>query len=367
MLVNLFMEVFNMSDSKKNLISVLKIICFALVFVFVFLTLTYIMRPINANIKNIAGFYSEEDNTLDMVYIGGSAAFVYWEPLKAYEEYGIASYNYAFNSVQAETYIYSIKEVLKTQNPELIIIDARAFQYRDDQEKGPNSPFYYNFTTSLPFSWNRFNYIENTVPKYLQEDTLAYHFDIMKYHTRNDIFDFKTSIKMMLGIYRNEYKGFDFYPWVGSIERQDFQTDKETPISNETKEILDELLSFMKTVDTKFLFVVSPYSMSVNDKQNFNYIQKIIEETGYPFLDANEFYDEMNLDFDTNFYNVNHVNIFGAEKYTEFLADYLKENYDLPDRREDPTYESWDDLLGNWHKQVNVTKEEINKLIKEGS
>lgn len=356
-----------MSDSKKNLISVLKIICFALVFVFVFLTLTYIMRPINANIKNIAGFYSEEDNTLDMVYIGGSAAFVYWEPLKAYEEYGIASYNYAFNSVQAETYIYSIKEVLKTQNPELIIIDARAFQYRDDQEKGPNSPFYYNFTTSLPFSWNRFNYIENTVPKYLQEDTLAYHFDIMKYHTRNDIFDFKTSIKMMLGIYRNEYKGFDFYPWVGSIERQDFQTDKETPISNETKEILDELLSFMKTVDTKFLFVVSPYSMSVNDKQNFNYIQKIIEKTGYPFLDANEFYDEMNLDFDTNFYNVNHVNIFGAEKYTEFLADYLKENYDLPDRREDPTYESWDDLLGNWHKQVNITKEEINKLIKEGS
>ncbi len=355
-----------MSDSKKNLISVLKIICFALVFVFVFLTLTYIMRPINANIKNIAGFYGEEDNTLDMVYIGGSATFVYWEPLKAYEEYGIASYNYAINSVQAETYIYSIKEVLKTQNPELIIIDARAFQYRDDVKRGPTTAHYYNFTTGLPFSKNRFDYIEDNVPKYLKEDTLAYHFDLIKYHTRREDFDFKTSIKMMLGTYENEYKGFGFYQQVASIEKQNFKTTKELAVSDETKKILNDLLDFMKTVDTEFLFVVSPYSMPIKDKQKFNYVQKIIEEAGYPFLDANEFYDEMNLDFDTNFYNVNHVNIFGAEKYTEFLADYLKENYDLPDRREDPTYESWDDLLGNWHKQVNITKEKINKLIKEG-
>ena len=30
-------------------------------------------------------------------------------------------------------------------------------------------------------------------------------------------------------------------------------------------------------------------------------------------LNANEYYDEMNLDFSTDFYNKNHVNLFGAK------------------------------------------------------
>ena len=43
----------------------------------------------------------------------------------------------------------------------------------------------------------------------------------------------------------------------------------------------------------------------------------------------------MQLNFDTDFYNENHVNIFGADKYTDFLIAYLKEHYNLPDRRKD--------------------------------
>ena len=72
----------------------------------------------------------------------------------------------------------------------------------------------------------------------------------------------------------------------------------------------------------------------------------------------------MGLDFDTDLYNSTHVNIFGADKYTDFLSNYLKTNYNLPDRREDKNYQEWFDLLENWNKQVNSTKAEINKLIK---
>ena len=97
-LVNLYMEVFNMKEYKKNIIDITKIVIFLVLFVLIFIFLTYIMKPINVNLKNIAGFYSEDKNSLDMVYIGGSAAFVYWQPLKAYEDEGITSYNFAINS-----------------------------------------------------------------------------------------------------------------------------------------------------------------------------------------------------------------------------------------------------------------------------
>ena len=124
-----------MRECKKNIIDITKILIFLILFVLIFIFLTYIMKPINVNLKNIAGFYNEEKNSLDMVYIGGSAAFVYWQPLKAYEDEGIASYNFAVNSIQEESYKYMIKEVLEYQNPKLILIDARAYSYRDNEKK----------------------------------------------------------------------------------------------------------------------------------------------------------------------------------------------------------------------------------------
>ena len=352
-------------STKSNIIAISKIIIFIILFIIIFVILTYIMKPINVNLKNITGFYGEDKNSLDMVYIGGSAAFVYWQPLKAYEEEGITSYNYSINSVQAENYIYMIKEVLKTQNPKLIVLDARAFQYRDIEDRGPNATRYYNLTTGLPFSKNRYNFIENNVPKYLNQDTLAFHFDLLKYHTNRDELDIKTSLKMMLGIYKNNYKGAAVYQRVAPIEQQEFKTNERTAISLETEKILIELLEYIKTIDCEFLFVVSPYSMPKEDKEKFNYIEEKIENNGFKFLDVNEYYDEMQLDFNTNFYDVNHANILGAEKYTYFLEKYIKENYILPDRRVDSNYKSWDKLLKNWHKQIDKTKDKINKMIEE--
>ena len=36
-----------------------------------------------------------------------------------------------------------------------------------------------------------------------------------------------------------------------------------------------------------------------------------------------------------------HMNPRGAAKVTAWIGDYLRRNYDLPDRREDPAYENW--------------------------
>ena len=56
----------------------------------------------------------------------------------------------------------------------------------------------------------------------------------------------------------------------------------------------------------------------------------------------------IDLDPETDFYNRGHVNFYGAEKFTDVLAAYLHENYDLPDRRNDPVaQEHWDGLYEN--------------------
>lgn len=345
--------------------SILIIIFIIISFIFI-RVMTYIMKPSRVDLNNIAGFYGEDKNTLDMVYIGGSAAFQYYAPLRAFEQEGIASYDYASKTIQPELYKTMIKEIFKTQNPKLIVIDARCFQYRE-KDQPPTEAAYRNLLTGMPLSLNKIECIYNNVEKYLNEGEASYCFDIIKYH--RDLQDEKINdqIKMAFNMYRNPFKGFEFYPDVKKQIMIKNDTKKKTSVSEETEKILIDLLEYCKTTECNYLFVVSPYVEQEEHKENFNYISEIINQYGYNFLDANDFYNQMEMDFNTDLYNHNHVNIFGAEKYTDFMTDYIKNNYNLPDRREDENYKDWFDLLDNWHKQVDNTKAEINKLIEEST
>lgn len=348
---------------KNIIIHGFKILSFIFIFCLLFAFLTYFKKPWNYDLQNIAGFYGEKKNSLEMVYIGGSANFVYWEPLKAWEDYGITSYNFGADTIQPELYRYMIEEVLKHQNPKLIIIDARAFQYRDIDQP-PTEAAYRNVLMGTPLNYNKYKFIKENVPKYLKDKTISYNFDLVKYHSNVEFSSLGGSIKMMFQLYQNPLKGFYFVPNVKKMKKEKFLTEKVTPISIETTKILKSLLDYIKTKNIEVLFVVSPYIEIESEKENFNYIQSIIESEGYNFLDSNEYSKEMNIDYNMDFYNYSHVNIFGADKYTEFLSKYLKENYKINDKRKNSSYLNWNLLLENWHYQVDYNKNLIIETTK---
>lgn len=350
---------------KRILRWVILILIFIIIsFWFIKIT-TYIMKPSSVDLENIAGLYGEKKNSLDMVYIGGSASFVYWEPLRAFEKEGIVSYDFGANTIQPELYKTMIKEVLKTQKPELILIDARAFQYRE-KDQPPTEVAYRNVLTGMPMSINKIQFINNNVKKYLnEEDNTSYYFDIIKYHRELKGLSINNQIEMCFNTYENKNKGFYFVPKVEKQRIPTPKTDNKTPVATETEAILIDLLDYISTTDCNYLFVVSPYIEEETHKENFNYIADIIKKYGYNFIDSNDYYDEMKINFDTDLYNDAHVNIFGADKYTDFLIQYLKKNYNLPNRKDDDKYKAWLELLPEWNKQVEQTKNIINQLKKE--
>ena len=347
---------------KKNILNIIGIIFFLISTAIIYIALTYYRKPDSVDLQNIAGFYGEKENTLDVVYIGGSASFVYWEPLKAYEDAGITSYLFGANSISAELYEYMVREVYSKQNPNLIIIDARAFEYRDDYFE-PNDISYYNVLTGTPLNKNKINFINKNVPKYLNQNVNDFIFDLNKYHTSNSLVSVKDRYRIMKQTYKNRKKGFFFVPKAQRQQKQKTKTKEIKELSKETTQILEDLITELKKHDAEVLFIVSPYVETKEEKKEYNYIEKIITESGYDFLDTNDYIKEMKIDYDTDFYNYNHVNIFGAEKYTTYLTKYLKNNYKLLDRRIDKNYKSWDKLLNDWNEQVKTTKEQTQKII----
>ena len=75
----------------------------------------------------------------------------------------------------------------------------------------------------------------------------------------------------------------------------------------------------------------------------------------------------MNLDYSVDFYNENHVNYYGADKYTNFLAKFIKSKYEIPDRRNDSNYSDWNNIMSDWENNVLNDKEQINAIIGEES
>ncbi|MBO4815849.1 MAG: hypothetical protein J5507_02735 [Clostridia bacterium] len=355
-----------MEKIKKSIIPIIKIISFICLFILLFTYISYMSKPMKIDLQNIAGLYGEKENSIDVVYIGGSACFVYYEPLKAWEDYGIVVYDYGANTIMPEIYKNMIIEVLKTQKPKLIILDSRAFQYREDENISHNHPSevaYRNTLTGMKFSLNKINFIKNNIKKYIEDDKLSYYFDLIKYH--KTISYNKQNLEMMQGKYKMPYRGFHFVKKHLSLKKQNFKTDERENLPEETNKIFDELLEYIKQTNTDYLFVVSPYIEEIEHKKIFNTIEEKVNEYGYKFLDANEYTDAMSLDYNTDFYNNGHINIFGADKYTDFLSKYIIENYEIPNRKEDKEYEYMNENLEEWHKEVENTKNAIYKIIEE--
>ena len=354
----------------KKVIPILRIISFILILILLIYTLSYIGKPFNWDNVRIAGMYAEKNNSLDIVYIGGSAAFVYYAPIQSWEKKGFVAYDYAANTIEAELYKPLIKEMLKTQSPKVIIIDARAFQYRDKDGIDAQPPWevpYRNILTGMRLSKNKIEFITHNVGKYISDKKLSYFFDIIKYHDLiiKNMEEKIPSLRMMLGQYKSPHNGFQFIHSVKEIPRYSFMTDKKKQVSSDTESILIDLLDYLDSAKLNCLFVVSPYAEKMEHKAIFNYVQEIIENRGYRFLDANEYTDDMNLDFSCDFYNETHVNIYGAEKYTDFLNDYLERNYAIPNHKNEPEYSYMDEYLPAWHSDVNAAKSAISQMRRE--
>ena len=106
--------------------------------------------------------------------------------------------------------------------------------------------------------------------------------------------------------------------------------------------------------------------MTEERQAQYNYIADLIEPYGYTFLNLNDYYEEIGIDFETDFYDYGgHANAFGAEKCTAFLGKYLDEHYSLPDKRGQKGYEDWDKAWERWSEQTEEAQAVILERIEK--
>lgn len=347
-----------------------KNIAFLIVFSHLFMSVSYVLRPFDKESRNIImGFYAEEQDSLDVVLVGASSIYTYWVPLEAYKEYGFTSYNFGSPAMHPESLLPNIKEILKYQSPQVLIIDLRRFS--SNQTLISNNRFRQN-VDSLKYSLNRVQSILEVVPNRMDEnnDTNIYNylFDIAQYHST-----WKTLNSNRIESYNNINENYQKGHILNSIvdkQIDNFRINNnisEVSQPNEyTIKLFENLIQYLLSIETNIVFLVSPYDESVSHRMYHNYYETIINQNGFKYINANDYLNEMEVtNYIQYFYNDRHMNIFGAEKFTEFLGNYLIENYDLPDKRNSPNYSYWHDDYVLWEIDSENTKLAISKILNE--
>ena len=352
------------SKNKLKIVKGIGAIAFFVIIIYVFLSLTYLFRGNQYDYDDrisVVGIKEEKENSLDVIYIGGSAAFVYWEPLHAYKDCGFTSYDLATNTIQAESILAYVKYAQKYQNPNLYVIGVRSFQYYDDvSEIGLRVS-----SDALDVGINRSLLINNFLNnRAIDTDAIALHIDIAKYHTNYDALNNSTAWKLMDNSMQCDNKGGYIKPnWCYLEEPQNVKNDERYELSENNEKTLIELLDYLKENNLNALFVVCPYSITYEDYSKYNTIGDLVSEYGYEFINTNDYYDEIGIDFSTDFYNSAHVNSLGSEKYTDFLENYLLQNYELPDHRGDNEYSEWQILAESYMNEAEESRAEVRNLI----
>lgn len=315
------------------------------------------------------------EDTIDAVYIGTSGVDRYWIAAKAYEEYGMTVYPLATDAMPAWLFTNMIDEALTYQNPQLFIIDARAF----GQENNSNNMEVRarRVLDSMQYlSKNWFKAVRKTVDAIHSVDEteslwgISYYLPFVKYHSKWADEDF--SIHDNIGSWTDSYAGFfiDDDLSIKGEEQEEIKYDKDMseeldPLSEQA---LYELIDYANEKDIELLFVDTPQFMDEVEIGKANTIYDILDKEGFNYISyISGAQEEMNLDSKTDFYNAGHVNYYGAEKFTTVFAKYLDENYDLPDRSNDARVkENWDGVYSHIKETIKKyeDKKEENKNTK---
>ncbi len=313
---------------KKILKCIIFIFLFCIIWSKVF---SFLWLPKN----NISSFYDEQKNTLDVIYIGSSYVHHHYNPLLAYDLYGFTT---GLLSTGLQPFVstkYLIKETLKYQKPKLYIIDITKIS--DDFEEDFSEEWSRAVIDAMRLSKNKINLI-NQILKTSNVDKkeyINYYFSFFKYHNAWKNINSHT-------FYDVPYKGYYFYSPSFEVRPQEEYIWKSETINlpSQNKTILLDLISYIKNNNLNVLFIVPKSRFWSPNQEMLNDAISIIEENGFDFINFSTI-EDLKISTSTDFYDFDHLNVYGATKYTLYLANYLKSHYSLENHKGDPLYESW--------------------------
>lgn len=283
-------------------------------------------------------FYGQEENSIDVLILGSSHAYESFNTGVLWEEYGMASYVLAGPHQPMWNTYYYLKEALKTQKPELIVLEAYMTRSWEEYE----TIGLIQNTYGLKWSADRVAAVKVSAPQERWKEFLP---EYVQYHSRYKELAAGDFLEYNGYPPNKHWKGFNDNMLMAPQENPDVsRVSEREELFDKTEKYYRMIIELAQENNIPIVVVMSPFA-NVSEKlqKRFNRAQDVAEEYGVEFINYNLCYKDIGIDFATDAADVEHLNFSGNRKFSTAVGRYLTEHYEISDRRGDSRYQSWQD------------------------
>lgn len=323
----------------------LKIVLFILVLNLAVFHISYTLL-IKRNGYNSIEYY-KNNNQLDIIWIGPSTPRPSIIPMYIWNKYHITSFNYSHNGQRLTTW-FTFDDMTR-YNPKLIFFDISLLINNDFTT--------YIVTENKNFKWllsmhSRYEYLKYTNGK-LKD--IFYFFLLNDFHTRWKELKETDFINNNVSYY---FMGAEPSYRVNAQKRPVSSTGQYS-LNEETIKIIDEiaqyLIKYVQETNCPVVFYTPPTASQAAYERSLIFYD-LIKKYNIPYINFNNFIDELNIDYGKDFLDATHLNAYGGIKMTDYLIEYAVKNYNIPTHENDLKYNAWNKDYIEYSRLLNKRK-----------
>ena len=304
----------------KIIKNVILSIVFLALLVFLLGRVMYVFRDKRDNWRQ-DNFAQLPKDSVDVIFVGNSHQFCSVNADILYDEYDINGFMLATPAQTVPMSYYAVMEAIELQHPEAIVFEV-CYCANDFRTVLPELS--HSFFDGMPNCRAKREGISDLIE---EEQQVYYYLNFGRYHSR----------------------------WK-SLEEEDFQSDLTSPrgtfFSNniepnwsipvispeEKKEIPEEMLRYLKMMmelcrenNVKMIWYAAPFNALKDEEayyediferqRMFNRVGDYAEEWGIPYYNLFYELDQIGFDWERDFLDTQHLNCYGQEKLTRYMAD----------------------------------------------
>ncbi len=327
---------------------------------------TNLLEKKDSDIK-YASFF-EQDANFDVLFLGTSHMGYGVYPLELWNDYGIVSYNLGGHGNPMATTYWILENSLNYTTPKLVVVDCFLLSYMV-KTHSLFASVHFSFD-AFPNSKTKFaavydllddSMIVEQYPEALEAEPrtrLELLWDYSIYHSRwNDLKheDFEST--------HLEEKGAEHFTGiVPSKEAARIPDERKLEGDTVSIQYLEKIIEDCKNRNIDVLLTYLPFSASDSLQEEANRVYDIAQKHELNYVN---FLDIDIINYETDYCDSDyHLNPSGARKVTDYLGQYIKKNYNIPDQRDNSLYADWHADYNNYVNDKLQSLRELESLDK---
>jgi len=281
---------------------------------------------INKDVNYGDSFHNMPEDTVDIIVLGSSHAQYSFIPSFAYQDTGLYSYVLGSACQPIKVSYQMLKEALKTQNPELVILEVFTATPQKETCMADSCYVTAEYQMRGEEKYNTINYLPKEKADEYKNDFLNYHndwrtmesFDDLKIKENNEIDSFFGYLSMELPLPPENV-------WTVNV----FNESIDVKLEEEDLGALNDINDLCKEKGIQLLLYMTPSeNLDVENQSYKEEVWKWADENGVKYIDFIKLSEEEKIYIQVHSDGY-HATISGAGFITDYLCNFINNNYNF--------------------------------------